>query len=259
MIFGWVAALGLFTVFFVLVLPKDDLQPITTYRVDPTSLNITLSGGESGRNDIAIWEHIVALLPRDYLSRHVENFHLFSDGMADTLAYVEKTNDQSKSWILAVDRTDYRFFKNHTFTPTIIHEFAHILALDNNQLNLHQWACNNFSRQGGCFKTDAYINQWYQRFWQGRVAEEHRLSVASVKKIHRKDAIEQFYAANSDSFVSEYASSDAVEDFAESFVRYVLDDVIADQQFVYAQKISFFKRFPTLVDVRNHIRSKLMQ
>lgn len=259
MIFGWVAAMALITAFFVWVMPKDDLEAITTYTVNPTTLNITLSSGEAGRTDASIWKKILTLLPHDYLRQHVTQFYLFTDGAADTLAYVSKTNNDSKSWTLAVDRTDYRFFKDIYFNSTIIHEFAHILALEDGQLRAYHWRCDNFSNLDGCFKADSYINHWYLKFWAGNMAEKHRLALTSTKKSERDKALVQFYDANSDSFVSEYASTNAVEDFAESFVHYVLSEEVVNEDVVYSQKTRFFNRFPELVDVRDHIRSTLKE
>lgn len=259
MIVGWVVALGLFTAFFMWVMPKDDLEAITTYHVDAVTLDLTLRSGEPGRSDESIWRGVVALLPSKYLSQHVKRFHVFSDGTADTLAYVNKASYDPKAWVLAVDRTDYRYSKGFFFTSTIIHEFAHILALEDGQIGSYHWKCDNFSNLDGCFKADSYLNQWYQQFWAGEIAEKHRLMLsASTTKADRREKVAQFYQQDPSLFVSEYASTDAVEDFAESFAHYVLNDEVTDKGLLYARKMSFFSGFPELVHVREYIRSRLI-
>lgn len=257
MLTGWAVGLALLTALMVWVLPKDDLEAKTSYRVDPQTLALTLVDGRPGRYDDSIWELVLNLLPHDYLRHSVTRFSLFSDGVQDALAYVQQTDYEANAWTLAVDRRDYRLFREFVFVSTIVHEFAHLFSLSRNQFAHFQWGCNSLRTRGGCFKTEAYLNQWYQQFWVGEVETAHQQMVASVKKDFRADAQTQFFETFSDAFVSEYASSNVSEDFAESLAQYVLRDTLDDERPVIQQKLQFFSLFPELVNVRAHIRARI--
>ncbi len=251
--------LGLLTVLMTMMLPKNDLKAVTSYKVDPVSLELTLTDGESGRHDRSIWHQIVSLLPNEHLRQNVTRFHLFSDGLQDTLAYVKKTDHGSNHWTLAVDRTDYRRLRDYYFTSTMVHEFAHLISLNTDQIAHFQWGCSSLVTPHGCFKNDAYLNIWYKQFWAGELEDAHHRMVASVEKGFRDNAQERFYKTYSDSFVSEYASFNVSEDFAETFADYILEDIPADGELVYQQKLRFFGQFPEFVAMRKYIRSKLKQ
>ena len=64
-----------------------------------------------------------------------------------------------------------------------------------------------------------------------------------------------FYAEHEDDFVSDYAATNVIEDFAESFMVYVIEDApIGDS--VAAEKLRFFEAIPELAAIRDRLRAE---
>ncbi|MEC8762510.1 MAG: hypothetical protein VXY40_07145, partial [Actinomycetota bacterium] len=56
-------------------------------------------------------------------------------------------------------------------------------------------------------------------------------------------------------FVSDYAATNVVEDFAESFMTFVLEPE-PDDDTVIGQKLLFFWDRPEYVEIRDHVRAE---
>ena len=210
-----------------------------------------------------IWVYFAQLIPlaqRENLTRYV----VFTDGADEVLAFVTQETDDPTHWLLAVDIADSGSPEDLTFT--LIHEFAHLLTLNNDQVPADRKlalepdnqalydqavaACPSYFPGEGCSRPDSYINRFYQRFWADIYDEWLEDEEA------RAEAIAVFYDENRDRFVSEYAASGPEEDIAESFAFFVLKpkptgDTIAEQ------KILFFYDFPELVNLRAEINGRL--
>ena len=104
-------------------------------------------------------------------------------------------------------------------------------------------------------KDYSYLNLFFQKFWTGIYSD--------FKWFYEFDDYDKFldhnaliYQKHKNQFVTEYAASNPDEDFAESFMEFVLKEkptksTIADQ------KIRFFYDFPELIEMRDFIRSNL--
>lgn len=85
--------------------------------------------------------------------------------------------------------------------------------------------------------------------------------LVSLDEVNNEVLLEQFKeefwsgARSRAGFVSEYARQNAAEDFAESFLAFVLDD----KQYtgVAAKKADFFSRYSELKNIRREIRSNI--
>jgi hypothetical protein len=92
-------------------------------------------------------------------------------------------------------------------------------------LLLHEYAHIVF------FNTDDIEDDFKQAFW-------------NVKS--------QTYSSNT--FVSEYAATNAVEDMVESFVFFVQEDIPTEKGIVY-DKMRFFTEYPKMIKLRNTLRA----
>ena len=135
-----------------------------------------------------------------------------------------------------------------------LHEFAHIFSMSENQFKDGGIEYNLFGETFDNFKKDAYMNKFYKQFWNN-VDQYWRDN--EDKKIEDIDA---FYSLNKDNFVTHYASTNAYEDFAETFVGFILnkydDDYFTPQ---IKQKINFFYQYPNLVVLRTQILKNISE
>ena len=98
---------------------------------------------------------------------------------------------------------------------------------------------------------DSYLYQFYVLFWEDIHAEWQDINLIEDEDAYY-DALDDFYYAYEDRFLTDYAATNPEEDIAESFSFFVLSprpagDSIADQ------KILFFYGFPELVRLRDEI------
>jgi len=198
-----------------------------------------------------MWNQAAALIPDDYETM-ISQYHVFSDGVDETMAYMENQDDGLVIWFLALDPAD-SIAKNGNFTrdfdETIIHEFGHLLTLNGSQMDNN--AVNTYVAYEGRLKEKAYLNLFYQAFWADIMDEyKHTVDEESDEDVYA------FYEAHEDMFVGDYAATNPEEDIAESFRVFVTGnrpkgDSIKDQ------KVLFFYGFDELVDMRDMMRSHL--
>ena len=159
----------------------------------------------------------------------------------------------------------------------MIHENAHILSLNSSQgdndavpddlyeepytelRELFQEktsACASYySDVPGCMNSNSYLNKFFQKFWVDIYPSfKWYFEFDDYDKFEDNNAL--FYKKYKTQFVTDYAATNPDEDFADSYMLFVLKEkptksTIADQ------KILFFYDFPELVEMRDFIRSNL--
>jgi len=168
-----------------------------------------------------------------------------------SLAYVTNDLNRDGQWILAFDDADYLGPDDREFIHTTIHEFGHLVFLADDQLDAYATgSCATFGLDEGCSYRNSYINRFYQRFWAD-IIDEHDAIVSEL------DA-SAFYSRYFDRFVSEYASTNPIEDAAETFTNFVLRERPDSANSVVNQKILLMHEMQALVQLRSDIRAKLM-
>lgn len=206
----------------------------TRYGVEGDELE--LIEGEDEEIYREAFEYFGDLIPKEEREM-LSGFWIFSDGYGDSTAIVIQDEEDLSKWILMIDPADSHpggVMDEEELTYTVVHEFAHLLSLNSEQVELvSEDVCEDAYFTGeGCSKEDSYINLFYQEFW----LEEPSYVPAD--------------------FVTEYAAVNAGEDFAESFTFFVLGD-LAEGDSVASRKVNFFGRFPELVKLRNLIRAEI--
>jgi hypothetical protein len=250
----------------------DELSQLAQYavddRLDLTPLNVTADVAVDTAEYEEIWAVIRSILPPDILVEEVHEYWVFTDGPDGTLAYVEPLADDPDRWLMAVDPADVKVVDSQLSDDvihTIVHEFAHILTLEDAQvtpdLNMDGTqpsataiACTTFYTGEGCALPNSYINQFFYAFWEDLF--DQTLDIEEIaEESAREDAVFAFYEAYADRFVTDYAATNPGEDIAESFAFFVLYDeptsnTIADE------KIRFFDNYPQMVAIRDHINGQ---
>ncbi|MCA9385319.1 S-layer homology domain-containing protein [Candidatus Dojkabacteria bacterium] len=210
---------------------------------------------------VELWTLFASLIPlerRDFLVEYI----LFTDGEAEALATVHQSQTDLSKWVLNIDiydsyYPDFEFMNEEDVLFTLIHEYAHLLTLNSSQLSVNSLDSDCRTTHyvpEGCSLEESYLNQFVSQFWTDSMINQ----VQSIDLIEDADAyydaIIEFYTNHPNSFVSEYAATNEVEDLAESFTFFVLQDrptgsTTADQ------KILFFYNYPELIELREHMRS----
>lgn len=209
----------------------------------------------------AIWQRFVALVPAKE-RQHIDCYIAMTDGNKGLSAYVLASRDQG-NWCLAVDISEMApgdKIRDLRLKRTLVHEAAHVLMVSPDQYGFDDYGpqCVATHTLTGCPRNTAYFAYFWQRFWQSK--PELGEPVPSIDPKARQAGAER-YRHHSSEFVSEYAATNAVEDFAESWMRFVFNDVSAENKGLLSRrshpKVLFFSEFPRLVEMRKRFRQRL--
>ncbi|GAB4400706.1 MAG: hypothetical protein OHK0052_24280 [Anaerolineales bacterium] len=217
-------------------------------------------------NHAAIWETFTAIIPASG-RQDVAEFAVMTDGVDNTLAAVSQTTYDPNLWLLEVDVADAE--NTPLLIATLVHEYAHLLTLGPAQVEPseaifnnpdddavyfdEQSACPRYFPGEGCPKAGAYIDAFYQQFWDEIYAEWQDVNLIEDEDAYY-EALDEFYYAYEDWFVSDYAATNPEEDIAETFMFFVLAEKPAGDT-IAEEKILFFYEYPELVRLRQQIRS----
>ena len=214
-----------------------------------------------------MWRFFANIIPADWRSM-VTEFSVFTDGPNNSLGAVEQTDDP-RHWKLEMDIQDSQNFAD--LSTTLVHEFGHLLTLNDTQLtpdmevfnhpnsqklfDQAEEACPTYFMFEGCSHPDSYINQFFQQFWP-KLFNEWKQIDGGTSETKKDQALDAFYERYTDQFVSKYAVTSPEEDIAETFMYFIFmprpgGSRIADQ------KVLFFYDQPALKDLRDQILSRL--
>ena len=215
-----------------------------------------------------LWDYFTSLIPLDE-RRMINRYVVFTDGPGETLAMVEPDPEDPTRWTLAIDPADAA--DREELTYTLIHEFGHLLTLDERQVppdlalvqdpeneELYQEAaeaCPYYFPGEGCSTAESYINAFFERFWIDRYDEWLEID-AEEDEDSRLELLEQFFQDYQDEFVTDYAATNPEEDIAEAWTQFVLQPKPAGAT-VAEEKILFFYDYPELVKLRAAIAARV--
>jgi hypothetical protein len=200
----------------------------------------------------------------------VAEYNTFTDGESNTLAAVDQTPEDLTQWIVEIDIADLE--GKHAFVFTMVHEYAHLLTLNNTQASVDEEiyqdptnldliesraaACPNYFTGAGCSTSDSYINAFYNRFWIDINDEWQTIDIMQYNDdlTPYYNALFNFYTTHQDQFVDDYATTHPAEDIAESFTYFVFSPKPTGNSIV-EQKILFFYEYPELIELREQILS----
>lgn len=190
-----------------------------------------------------LWEFASAIMPAEQRTMLGE-FIIFSDGAYNVLGAVDDA-DVAPLWTLEIDIVDSADLAG--LSTTLIHEFGHMVTLNDEQVGDGSANCSTYVSDDGCTAPDSYLNAFYDRFWS-EIYEDW----SEITNDGDEDLIEDFYNEYPDQFVSDYAATSPEEDIAESWTYFIFaprpaGDGIADE------KVLFFYEYPELVEVRQQI------
>ena len=223
----------------------DDFGSVEIYTVNADG---TLDPEASGLT-AEVWETFIRVATLDVASTIMSEYRVGDAPDSDTLAYVYQSDDPDY-WILAdnlatsQERTD--------LIGTLVHEYAHILTLGVDQVTPEYSSCDTIVLDEGCADAGSAIGAWTAQFWAPYGESAPALDNSD------SDVAYDFYLAHEDDFVDDYAATNAVEDIAETFMTWVVQDDPTGTS-VVATKFAFFENYPDLVAVRDRIRAEFAE
>ena len=211
--------------------------------------------GDFSADDLSIydkmWERVALIIPDAYENMIVK-FEITTDGVDGSMAYVYNEDSSLKTWTISLDPADVVQSNGNLtsdFDATVIHEFGHLLTLNNYQMDSS--AKNTYVAEEGTLKEDSYLNLFYAEFWED-IMDEYRSTVGNDPD----ENAYLFYDDHMDMFVNDYAAVNPEEDIAESFCAFVLENKPTGS-LIKDQKVAFFYQFEELVEIRDTIRSNI--
>lgn len=216
-----------------------------------------------------IWTFITEVIPVEQRSE-LNHFVIFTDGVNKTLGAVEQSVDP-QHWMLEMDIEDAGNLDD--LSTTLIHEFAHLLTLNETQVQTdyavldhpddqaiydqEAQVCPTYFMYEGCSRPDSYINAFFMHFW-GDIFDEWKSIHAQTDETTQEQKLDSFFQEYADRFVSDYAVYSPEEDIAESFMFFIFSPKPSPED-TAAQKILFFYDYPELAILREHILGGLCE
>ena len=255
----------------------DHEATLVTYTVSGDALTDPVFAGHLRQNlkkyqqDTAgqekIWNFFTDIIPADRRT-HITRLVIFTDGAGNSLGALEQA-DNPHDWMLEMDMLDAGDFS--ILSTTLVHEFGHLLTLDDTQVavdekifdnpddqqiyNQEAAACPTYFMYEGCSRPDSYINSFFQRFWPDIYAEWQGIN-ATTNPDTLDAKLETFAYKYAGQFVDDYAATSPEEDIAESFVYFIFRPKLSGSG-IAGQKYAFFYDYPELVSLRERILAHL--
>lgn len=223
------------------------------------NLELIFKDGEEGDVDFAAWELFKDSSDVNIVSNYVKFFAVYEDD-SDTFAYVEES-EEGNVWVLAINLGNISLDSEVSVfeaAETMIHEFSHVLTLNSSQVpDGDPDTCPGHYVAEGCPLKSSYFQTFIDTFWNSNDIQ-YVLDVAEeLDEDYALEAIEEFYEANPERFVSDYAATNPGEDIAESFNHFIFKEKSELDSQVKDLKAHFFYRYPELVNLRNAIRKNM--
>ncbi|MDR3178760.1 MAG: hypothetical protein LBT82_01720 [Oscillospiraceae bacterium] len=190
------------------------------------------------------WENVKKILPIERVNK-IKYFKPFGvENKTHTAGYITTAEDSkindANQFVLGINVG----LDCDILSYSLIHEFGHFTSLNSSQRDGKYK--DVFSYKDAKFKENSYINLFYKKFWE------------EIDEINKEDeSVYLFYIRHSSEFVSMYSSLNYVEDFAETFGHFVINNY-NDSDGV-KEKMTFLNTFPEIVKIKNEILSLCKQ
>lgn len=241
---------------------QDDTVPVASYSVQAGRLVKTGSSGASAPfegNYQKIWDAVTALVPSPLIDE-VGRFELFSikenDSVTTETDGYAVLSDDGASFVLGLNlesATSAFIDKDpkarEELIGTLIHEFGHVISLSPSQMLKADETGNGLNLDEGTLRDESLLNRFYGLFWKNAYPQ-HGIDATSDEEG------QALYDQAPSAFVTPYAATGPLEDFAETFSSFVLNDRPSDTS-IKNRKISFFYDDPSLVGLRTEIRNRI--
>jgi hypothetical protein len=170
----------------------------------------------------------LTIATKEFANLYLQQITFFNDPNDDVSASVAQNEDNPIKWNLEINMA-FSDDENEMIM-TLVHEYAHIFSLNTKQVDgTVSGSCPALQIAEGCAKPTGLINSFQTEFWQGLGASPENEEFGA------------FYQGRESDFVSEYAGTNVIEDFAETFSYATLKDT-SQYRDGAASKISWMGR-----------------
>ena len=184
---------------------------------------------------------------QEVASELLTSYTVFDDPESDTHASVGQSADDPAFWMLEVNAAREAGLE---LEQTMVHEYAHLLSLNVDEVELDAPSCTTLVLAEGCALAGSMLVSFHEQFWAPYGSAAPDADNADV------DVAEAFYSQHEEAFVDDYAATNVVEDFAETYMVFVVEDRPTSDSAV-AEKLGFFWDRPAEVERRDRIRASL--
>lgn len=237
---------------------EDDLPITDTYTIWSDD-QLTLTQGQQISEHEQIWEIFSDLIPASVRTDLVA-IEFGDNPDSDTWGFVEQTAGRHTQRKIVFNLwtiyTSPGQLDIDELTHTIIHEFAHILTLNQQQVQLlhpltddtmidrYEQMCKTYFVTEGCLRDGGYFHSFIDMF-------RDRTELDNAWRSHQPDRYSDA------EYVTEYATTNPGEDIAESFTFFVLTPKPLSNRTERDEKILFFYGYPELTKLRSFIRGRI--
>jgi hypothetical protein len=240
----------------------DSSNVVAAWTVDAGTLTAVpgVSQGTVSKGDqTKIWTAVKKIVPPSLLAQ-ISRFEIFQvadnpNAATATDGYAVQSDDgQSFTLGLNLDSAKTAFVDRdpdalRDFEPTVVHELGHMLSFQQSQLDPSGNVQGTLVIDEGTLKPDSYLNLFYQKFWKTAYPNHGPATTGDAEGT-------ALYNTAPDSFVTEYAATGPLEDFAESFARFVVGPAPQGNA-IKDQKVKFFSTWPELTAMKTQMRAGL--
>ncbi|MGO2750351.1 MAG: NADH:ubiquinone oxidoreductase subunit 4 (chain M) [Pseudoclavibacter sp.] len=197
--------------------------------------------------DAAAWETFVKIATPETASELLTSYTVFDDPESETHASVGQSAEDPALWALEVNAAGEGGLE---LEQTMVHEYAHLLSLNPDEVALDRPSCTTLVLAEGCALPGSMLVSFHEQFWAAYGSEAPSADNADV------EVAEAFYEQHEEAFVDDYAATNVVEDFAETYMVFVVEERPGSDSAV-AEKLDFFWDRPSEVERRDRIRAAL--
>lgn len=189
---------------------------------------IPLDGlGPPGPCDRALWDIVVAVDPS--IVPYVDELLVFDSAPQAWAGGLRKIAE-----VTPKRRADGTMDMSHwrvSFSPNglnradtawmIAHELAHLASLNTREVEaLVDGECPALGLGGLCLSLDSYLAVFLDDHWPAAVLHDWRAAATRAGVTNRQRALATFYETHRDRFITAYAATSPLEDFAETFAMW---------------------------------------
>lgn len=201
------------------------------------------------------FEQLRQVMPDQY-EDYFDQFLVFDNHPADITAFVAVESDgRTADWLYGVSVDEVSEDPTSDLSiELMVHEFAHVFSLDQIIRSRSQTSsCHDYFASSSCYPDGTYLDEFIDEFWDDDLLDELEDATNSRNPERELARLHDRYDSE---FVTSYAATDPAEDFAETFMWYVLDEEF-ERGTVAAEKIEFMDSYRNIRSYKADILSDI--